>query len=101
MDCKEALLFVADGFVQPDRKRLCKAVQGRSGKDNGNSLLLVEADRSELMLLFAVHISGLEHIILEAFGVFIEIVAERFQRIELFVAQQHIHAAQQNCGVFG
>ena len=76
MDCKEALLFVADGFVQPDRKRLCEAVQGRSGKDNGNSLLPVEADRSELMLFFAVHISGLEHIILEAFGIFIEIVAE-------------------------
>ena len=79
MDCKEALLFVADGFVHLDRKRFCEAIQGRSGKDNRNSFLRVEADRSELMLLFAVHISGLEHIILEVFGVFIEIVAERFQ----------------------
>ena len=77
MDCKEALLFVADGFVQPDRQRLCEAVQGRSGKDNGNSLLPVEADRSELMLLFAIYIACLEQRSLEFVNVLIEVVAKR------------------------
>ena len=77
MDCKEALLFVADGFVQPDRKRLCEAVQGGSGKDNGNSLLLVEADRSELMLLFAIYIACLEQRSLEFVNVLIEVIAKR------------------------
>ena len=64
-------------------------------------LSLVVADRPELFLLLTPDEASLVEVVLYIFWISAEGEAQRFQRVKLLVSQEHIHARNQYCRVFG
>ena len=52
--------------------------------------LFIEAYRAELLLLFAIDITGFVQVGLDLFGIGVEVITQQLQGVKFLVAQQHV-----------